>query len=306
MLNLILLDKVVASTTKTTEEKKFAMLNYSFKRYFFLLNTLKATGYNLLNLIKFIAFYPRIHIFSKFFPALDKITEGNLNICFNQHWVQRLKKEGFDTSNILLEGDPFFDKLFDRLLSITKSDKKTDKTKILLCPTPMYELGWMTKNEQEELILKIVNTVLKRQDFDLSIKIHPSSTSLKDYEEILQKTKHKVNLFQKEDTFDLINESDVIIIYGSSTIILDSILVKKPVILLHTKRNKFDRLFDSNIMVQCEQLEQLTSLIDSSKFTKINEDDYHQYVTKQIEKFDGKNSERIADHICEILNKLGK
>lgn len=305
MRNLIFLDKV-AATTETNEKRKFAMLSYSFKRYFFLLNTLKSTGYNFLNLVQFIMFYPRIHIFSECYPALNRITEGNLNICFNQHWSKRLKKEGFEPNKILLAGDPVFDNLFIKLSSIKKIIQKSEKTNVLLCPTPMYELGWMTKKEQEKLILKIIHTITKRQDFELSIKIHPSSTSLSDYESILQKTENKVNLFQKEDTIDLINQNDVIIIYGSSTVILDTILVKKPLILLHTSNEKFNRLFDPNIMKECTKLEQLNSVIDMSRNMKINENDYNDFVRNQIGKFDGQNAIQIANNIFKMLENLGK
>lgn len=304
MQNLIFLDKVVAST-QITKKHKFAMLSYSLKRYIFMLQTLKAIGYSFLNLIQFIIFYPRIHIMSNYYPALNKITEGNLNICFNVHWFDRLKKEGFNIKNILLEGDPVFDKLYSKISSLTPPSKNK-QTKILLCSTPMHELGWMTKHDHEKLILHIIKNVTSKNNFELSIKIHPSSSSFYEYESILKKSNAKVKLFQKEDTINLINENDVILVYGSSTVILDAVLVKKPIILLSVSNEKFNRLYDPYVMKECKNLDQINSLIELSKDIEMTENAYNNYLKLQIGKFDGNNAKQIASHICNLLEKLGK
>ncbi len=301
-LQLFSLNKVVAND-KNINKKFLGMFQYSLKRYFFLLRTIKKTNNSL---IKFIYFYPANHIFSRMFPALNKITEGDLNICFNEHWKKRLVDQNFIEKNICLEGDPIFDKFFNKLYFNTKIISKNNKTNILLCPTPMHELGWMTLKQEENLILQIIDYVKKSSNFELSIKIHPSSSSLSEFEHIVSKSNQNIPIFQKEDTSELILNNDVILVYGSSTVILDIVLAKKPLILLNILKTKFIRLFDNELMFQCDDLSKLNHMIDSCKYFKPNQKNYQDYIQKQIGKFDGKSSTRIANLIIMFLKNHSK
>jgi len=300
-LHLIFSDKVIADVSNQ-KPKKFAMLKYSIHRYIFLLKSLKKSGYGIIDILKFISFYPRFQLFSKTYPSLHKITTGNLNFCFNEHWLSRLVDAGFKKSNLLLVGDPAFDTLFSES-SISEFPKSTpEKTRILFCPTPMHEHGWLSKNEEHNLILKIINEIISNSNFEISLKIHPSSSSFTEYESLLKSSDQYVKLYQKENIMSLLKEFDVMLTYGSSNVILNGILSKKPIILFnYEKKNKLSRLSDSKIIKECNEISELNHTLLSCTKKNIPDDVFDNYIKSQIGVFDGKNSKRIAKHIEKLL-----
>jgi hypothetical protein len=300
-LNLIFSDKVIADISNQ-KPKKFAMIKYSIHRYIFLLKSLKKSNYGIIDILKFISFYPRFQIFSKTYPSLHKITAGNLNFCFNEHWFSRLLDAGFNKSNILLVGDPAFDTLYLESLDRSSSKISSEKIRILFCPTPMHEHGWLSKNDEDNLILKIINKILKNPNFEISLKIHPSSSSYVEYESLLKSSSKHIKLYQKENIMSLLQNFDIMLTYGSSNVILNGILSNKPVILFnYKKKNKLSRLSNSEIIKECNGISELNSTLLSSKKNDILDDTFNNYIKSQIGIFDGKNSKRIASHIEKLL-----
>jgi len=297
---LIFSDKIIADVSNN-KPKKFAMLKYSIHRYGFLLKSLKNSGYGFTDILKFISFYPRFQILSKTYPALHKITSGNLNFCFNEHWYGRLLDAKFDKSTLILEGDPAFDDLYDENQNSPNDKFDTNQTKVLFCPTPMHEHGWLTKAEEDNLILKIIKEVRNYPQFDISLKIHPSSSSYDEYESLLKSLNQPITLFQKENIMSLLKEFDVMLTYGSSNVILNGILSKTPVILFNfDQKNKLSRLNDSEIIKECNDIAELHSQLSLIK-NPVSKEILENYIKSQIGIFDGKNSQRIAKHIEKLI-----
>lgn len=297
---LIFSDKIIADVSNN-KPKKFAMLKYSIHRYGFLLKSLKNSGYGFTDILKFISFYPRFQILSKTYPALHKITSGNLNFCFNEHWYGRLLDAKFDKSTLILEGDPAFDDLYDENQNSPNDKFDTNQTKVLFCPTPMHEHGWLTKAEEDDLILKIIKEVRNYPQFDISLKIHPSSSSYDEYESLLKSLNQPITLFQKENIMSLLKEFDVMLTYGSSNVILNGILSKTPVILFNfDQKNKLSRLNDSEIIKECNDIAELHSQLSLIK-NPVSKEILENYIKSQIGIFDGKNSQRIAKHIEKLI-----
>ena len=297
---LIFSDKIIADVSNN-KPKKFAMLKYSIHRYGFLLKSLKNSGYGFIDILKFISFYPRFQILSKTYPALHKITSGNLNFCFNEHWYGRLLDAKFDKSTLILEGDPAFDDLYDENQNSPNDKFDTNQTKVLFCPTPMHEHGWLTKAEEDDLILKIIKEVRNYPQFDISLKIHPSSSSYDEYESLLKSLNQPITLFQKENIMSLLKEFDVMLTYGSSNVILNGILSKTPVILFNfDQKNKLSRLNDSEIIKECNDIAELHSQLSLIK-NPVSKEILENYIKSQIGIFDGKNSQRIAKHIEKLI-----
>ena len=297
---LIFSDKVIADTSNN-KPKKLAMLKYSIHRYGFLLKSLKNSGYGLMDVLKFILFYPRFQISSKAYPALHKITSGNLNFCFNEHWFGRLLDAEFDKSTLMLVGDPAFDDLYDDNQNHTNDKFDSDKTRILFCPTPMHEHGWLTKVEEDNLILKIIKEVRKYPKFEISLKIHPSSSSHDEYESLLKSLNPPITLFQKENIMLLLKEFDAMLTYGSSNVILNGILSKTPVVLFNfDQKNKLSRLNDSEVIKECNDMAELHSQLSSIK-NPVSKEILENYIKSQIGIFDGKNSQRIAKCIEKLI-----
>ncbi len=303
-LQLASSNKVLADASKEHKPKKFAMLQYVIDKYVFLLKTLKKSNYTMWDLIKFIFFYPGIHVFGQSYPPLHNITSGNLNFCFNQHLFVRLVEAGFEKSTIMLEGDPVFDELFIRTKK-SKSETSSTKINILFCPTPMHEHGWLSKNEEEKMILDIINNIKKNIDFDIALKIHPSTSNYDEYKLLLEKTNYDISLYQKENTVDLLNKYDLMLTYGSSDVILEAVLLHKPVVLFkYSSEDKFNRFSDRNIISECDDLSKLYPIIKNSISHIIPQEQFASYVEQHIGKFDGNNSERIANKIYNFFQKM--
>lgn len=288
------------------EEKKFAMLRYFNTKYFFLLRTLRKINFNYLQLIRFIFFYPLIHFFIKSYPPIHKITCGDLNICFNKDIFQIYLKAGFPKSSIVLEGDPVFDKLYSQK-NYYNSKQISNNISVLLCPTPMHEHGWMSKTQEDNLILNIINSIIKKNSMDLTLKIHPSTSSFDEYALLLKQNNLKIPLFQIENTVELLQKYDIMITYGSTDAILEAILLKKPVIIIKTKQStNFSRFYDKELIKICDNVNELELVINDIMKRKIPENFYNKFVEKHIGKFDGKNSERIANLILAYKARYEK
>lgn len=298
-LRVLFAKKVLGSVN--LKPKKLAMLRFTLKRYKFLLNTLKNCNFGFLKLIAFTFYFPLFIIFSRANPPFHKLGSGTLNFCFNTHSIYRLSEAGFEKSSLVLEGDPAFDELYNKIKEFTPKEK-SQKIRVLFCPTPMHEHGRLTKNEEDKIILEIINEISKFKEFELALKIHPSTTSFNEYNELLKKSPFKILLYQKEDVIELLNQYDVMLIYGSSDIILEAVLLKKPVIIYKIPTlNEDNRLYEESIMSQKNEISELPEAINNSIIHTISDTSLEKYIEKQIGKFDGKNSERIAERIIQII-----
>lgn len=302
MIRLLFSRKVLADVSNT--EQKFGFFRWAFHRYSFLVATLKKCDKNFLELIKFFYVYPRIQIFSNTYLVMHPILSGDLNICFNRHYYERLLNSNFDQNTLIITGDPAYDHIFDEISSISPLTKTSEKIHVLLCLSAMHEHGWLSKDEDDEIVLNILKTVLKNKQFEIALKIHPSSSSFHEYELLLKQIGDDVKLYQKENTIKLMNDYDVMINYGSSNVVLDVILNGKPVVMyIFNQNEEFNRYFDPKVISGCKTLSELPQLITNAITKEIKEKDFQNYVENFIGKYDGKSAERIVYHIKLLLKK---
>lgn len=303
-LKLALSNRVFASISTESEDKIFGMFRFLLKEYIFLLRTLRKMKFSIFHLLKFITFYPRIQLFAHHYIPFHKIASGDMNLCSIPEWAKKLENAKFPKSSILLIGNPYYDRLFLQMRDY-KSDKSltsTKRIKILLCTSPMHEHGVWTKKEEDSMIISVINEILNRDEFEMAIKIHPSSSSLDEYRKLLKENHLAVTIYQKENLIELLNSYDVMITYGSGTQLLDAILIKKPVVFLdfghHSLLNLF---FDNNLTIECNSIHEILEKIKEAKLSTITNSHHEDYVKKHLGVFDGKSSERAADAILELV-----
>lgn len=292
----------VLGDTDHTRNKKFGMLRYSLTRYVFLIRTLRNLNYGFLFLFKFILFYPAFQIFSKNYVTFHPINSGDLNICLNNNYYIRMLKAGFDKQSLFLAGDPNYDSFYNLSHSVPNSiENKSKNFEILFCPSPMHEHGMMSKSNEHKLILDIINQMKQLHDVTLSIKLHPSSTSKEEYLKLFNEHNFSGKIYHKENIVDLIINTDAVLNYGSSSVILDSILLKKPVIMILFNNPEFDRLYDEKIILGCKKISELSYMIPKAKEFQFDSNNLENYIKNQIGFFDGNNSKRITKKIFEFL-----
>lgn len=304
-LRLAISSRVFADVSNESKPRKFKMLSFILKEYHFLIKTLSKMDYTIFQLVKFMYTYPRIQLFANSEIPVHELTSGDLNLCSIPHWTKRLETIGLQKSSIALIGNPYFDGLYLQIQESKRtSPSKIDKVRVLFCTSPMHEHGIWTKKEEDEMIIKVIKEVLNHTELEIVIKIHPSSSSIDEYNKLLQNTNTKIKIYQKENLIELLSQHDVMITYGSGSQLLDAILFKKPTVFLDllNKNEKLNLFFDEDVTIQCNSLNELTSKIKYSISKEVNESAYQSYIEKHLGKFDGKSSDRARDAILELLN----
>jgi len=302
----ILSSSKIAADHSGGKNSKWRTISFFIKKYLFLINTIKVMNYNILQLIQFTGSYTKLMMLN--LHPVDKKFSGDLNLCLNKHWITLLQKNNFSENSIALVGSPYFDEVYEKIKSFpsTNSSQK-QKIKILFCPGPIHEHGYISKTKEDKLVIKVINEILNDGNFEIDMKIHPSTSSFEEYSKLLNNVKYNVKLFQKEDLLELLKNYDMMLTYGNSSVALFGIAIKKPVVFINfftdgSKPQKNTYHYE-NITVECNRIESLLSKIKKVKQSIISENDFEKYMNEYLGMFDGKSSERIANHLLKILEK---
>lgn len=277
-------------------------MKFLLREYKFLLRTIKKMNFNILEWIKFFINYPRVQLFSKYSIVHHKINEPFLTLCSTNSWKDQLEKQGFDTKKMKIIGTPLYDDLFDKTKDIEFNNIKSEKIKILFCTSSMHEHGIWSKKTEDELIKNTIDKLNEYDDFQISIKIHPVTSSINEYEKLIEDNKWGLKLYQKENFLKLIEEYDVVVTYGPSSIIHECVLLRKPVVLLQLNNENLTKSsYNEDIINICKNLNNIFNEINSAQTKKINQKDKDKQIENLIGKFDGKCSDRAANEILAII-----
>jgi hypothetical protein len=206
---------------------------------------------------------------------------------------------------LVITGDPAYDHIYDKIQKKSHSSQTTDKIRVLLSLSSMHEHGWLSKKEDDKIVLDIIGIILQNPKFEIALKIHPFSSSYDEYDELLKQSPYNVKIYQKENTIELMNNYDIMINYGSSNVVLDVILSRKPVVMYILNSNEeFNRFYDPNVMIGCIKISDLPDAIKKSLQRTISNDSLNTYIENHIGKYDGNSANRVADEIKKILENF--
>lgn len=303
IIRLFLSQKILGDVSDNN--KKFGFFLWAMHRHSFLLSTLRKCNKNILELMKFYWIYPRIQIFSNTYFVMHPILSGDLNICFNKHHYEMLLNSNFDKHTLVITGDPAYDHIYDKIQKKSHSSQTTDKIRVLLSLSSMHEHGWLSKGEDDKIVLNIIDTILQNPKFEIALKIHPFSASHDEYSLLLKQTSYDVKIYQKENTIELMKNYDVMVNYGGSNVVLDIILSGKPVVMYILNSNEeFNRFYDPNVMIGCTKISELPDAIKNSIKKTISNDSFTSYIENHIGKYDGKSADRAANEIKKLLENF--
>jgi UDP-N-acetylglucosamine 2-epimerase len=138
----------------------------------------------------------------------------------------------YQDNNILLSGSPKHDRFFN-------STKNYSTNNILLATTGAMNISADTCTTNSQLkydvfIKKIYDIIKKLPDKKLIIRPHPSPVLTSNVSNLIKHIDHKLPVMKNENLFDLIQKSELVITFNNSTICLDALSMKKPVISLQT------------------------------------------------------------------------
>jgi len=278
----------------------FKGFNFFLKRFFFMSRSVS----------KSFNFFKSLHFFINYFrllPHLDKmhpILSGDLNLCKSESEKNLLVDSGFESTTIKCVGNPAFDELYLKKNNLEKNNsKKDDKIRLLFCTSTLHEHGFWSKEKEFELIKSVIKNILSNPKFEMNLKIHPSSSSMHEYLDELQKFNQSINIYQKEDLVELINQHDVMITYGGTSVVFYGLVMNIPIISLNLSDDPDWLLTEPKFVTfDCKDINELQNLVLKSIKKDISKK-INLYVQKHIGIFDGQCSIRCAKEIASILKK---
>ena len=299
-------------TDETDSSKKFMRRGKFFLfKYQFVLKTQLATKMRFLKIIGNFISHMNYHL-SVYTNLYNPKFAVDLHFVETKKLVDTLIKNGFESSSLLPTGIPMYDNVFEILEKIKVKPKTDEKKQVLLLTHAMYEHGFWTREQRDSLIQGIVTEISKRKnEMSLTVKIHPSSELLTDYQKLIHPIDESVAIHKDGDVAEFIKNSDVVIAYSGSSSLVYAIMCKKPIIVCNFYNLESDIFQEKGVVIECKNKSAIIPLIEevieSNPVTKEKADNF---IEEFFYKLDGRASERIGnallnlsknDHKTEVL-----
>lgn len=272
-------------------------------KYLYLLRTMVVLKWSVSRILR--------EVFNDFKIAVtindNRCTYGCDYIAIAGKWEEdTLLKRGVKEKQIIITGNP----LLNFNLSATTKDLRTelnineDKV-ILFLTSSMVEHGQWTIERRSEFVNTAIDAISPLLDkAKLVIKIHPVE-NLEDYQEILANRKENI-ILRKGSLYDAIAMSDLIIVGGYSTSILESSAFHKPVILLNIYNEIKDVLYVELGLAEgvyniSELKPKAEALLYDKDIRNKSLDRVQSFLDNNKEFIDGKADERITDLITGVI-----
>ena len=213
----------VPTDNESTKKSLFKRGRFFLYKYLFLLRT---------------KFKLKTSFFDTIFTIWKYVLTDTNNSKFGENVIQFLEnselfnlqiKSGFKKSNLIITGNPMYDKLFKKLHSVNTI--KNNLTKVLFAPSTLYEHGFWTLKQRDIVVREIVTTIDQNPTFTLSVKIHPSTSNLSEYTSLIHSINPSIPIFQKESIEKFLQNTDVIISSQSSTAEVYALLANKRIVI---------------------------------------------------------------------------
>ncbi len=217
--------------------------------------------------------------------------------------VNTLIKNGFDETTLIPTGIPMYDDIFERLEKNEIKPKVKEKTRILLLTHAMYEHGFWTREQRDSLVTDVVNEIsMHKNKMSLTVKIHPSSELITDYQKLIHPIDESIGIFKDGDVAEFIKNSDIIIAYSGSSSLVYALAYKKPVIVCNFYNLENDLFQEKGVVLECKNKSMIIPLIEKiSNSNPITNEKIDSFIEEFFYKLDGCASERIGNAIVNLL-----
>jgi hypothetical protein len=235
----------------------------------------------------------------------DSRFAGTLHFLQSESLAQSLLNAGFDSSSLVVTGNPMYDIAFQRIKNSFSTKKKDNKIRVLLAPTSLYEHGFWTREQRDTAMTQIVSQIEKHSDkLSLIVKIHPSTANFSEYQSLIHSINKSIPIYQKEDIIDILPDSDVVITFGYTFAGMYALVCKKPIIVCNFFDSVSDESVSQGVAFECKESSSLIPLIEKLSYpVPVYEKNRDKYINEFFYKDDGKASERICNEILQLLNK---
>jgi hypothetical protein len=223
----------------------------------------------------------------------------------NSSWIEPLLKLGIKKEKLSVTGNPLWDHFVLNSTSI-KNRSKDSKISILIVTDSLPQHGIWSFEKYTSFIKLVLSNFLKESKFSISLKIHPASENKQFYEKILHNYEKNIPIFQNESIWEIIDNYDLVISFGFSTIHSEIALNGTKMILLDFNFNfpYLDFVEESitfgNTQV-CNDVNSLNDLIFAFVNTKYNNEIFLELMKSKFN-LTGKSSILCADTIKKLVN----
>lgn len=208
-----------------------------------------------------------------------------------------------NSDRILSIGSPRHDILTRKKMQFSNKEKIT----ILIAPTPITQLQGFDTTEihkRFESTLRELCSILEKQNVNLIFKIHPSQSFHNDeIKQIIEKCVKKPSIYLLNPITELIESCDLVITitpegWAPSTIILESMILRKPVlnIILDGKKYDFEYIKkNAAISISYDSIEKtVLHLVNDSKFRNEIGENAQTFTKKFLSNY-GNSSKMLAE-----------
>jgi hypothetical protein len=219
--------------------------------------------------------------------------------CYGEQAVETYRKMGYDTSRLILTGNPIYDVIKRNDTNDVKSNIsqqfKIDFTKpVILVATSSFdknEISWM-----EKLI-----EISRKKEYEVILKFHPG-VEINDPEKKLKFYEKDVHLIQKIDVMNFVAISDILITDYSNVGVIAS-LYDKPIIVANFTGTPFPfvRYDEYGVALLATNISELELCIDEILLNKDIQKKLKESRQKYEYYFNYKNDGMAASRIFEIL-----
>ena len=214
------------------------------------------------------------------------------------------QKLGIDKSKISIVGSPKFDDY--KLNNYTKNKQKI----ILITPEPITEFSGHGTIELAEIyektIKKICNTINEFKDIKIIVKLHPGQNDHnQNLMEIFKQIDPSIPIFQIKPSKEIVHQCDLLLnitceSFDASTIMLEGLILEKPVLEILLDDNKYEISNDAIISISYKDdlKKYIQNILFNQEFEKINIENQKK-VLKNYLSYQSKSSDKILKLINE-------
>ncbi|HZS73281.1 MAG TPA: CDP-glycerol glycerophosphotransferase family protein, partial [Candidatus Nitrosotalea sp.] len=149
-----------------------------------------------------------------------------------------LLEHGINKNDIFVTGSPRHDIFFK------KRSNKNNKNTILIAGNGFFDTNFNGRDTRaydylDDCIIKILETLKKIPNRKPLVKLHPGRVYY-DIKPLIQKIDPTIPIYQNQNIVDLLESCDVMISLNFSTVILDAMILSKPVLLILPEKQGFE------------------------------------------------------------------
>jgi len=284
-------------------DKKFMKRGRFFMyKLLFLIKTQKKIGWTFFKILKYFFILIKAHM-TVYKDVHNPKFACDIHFVETKKLVGELIRKGYDEEKLFVTGIPMYDEATEQIEKFEKSKINSSKKNILFLTHAMYEHGMWTKEQRNSLIRKVVTELSKQENnYNITIKIHPSSEQLSDYESIIHKINKSIKIIQQGDILEYILNADVIVTYSGASSLVYALMCNKPIIICNFYNLRNDIFIDGKVALSCKNEIEVKKTIEKiERGSFIKKEDVEKFIEEYFHKLDGKASERIGNKILKIV-----